>query len=96
MEVELTAEQTKSEWIVCSYGYDPKVTACVRVENGDTPMDAKIIGLKGDRATIYVKPAILEKLFKILDPFLQEVEAAKMRTGDEAQEALTEPYGDTQ
>ena len=88
MEVELTAEKTKSEWVVCSYGYDPKVTVCVRVENGDVPLEAKIIGLKGSGDATYVKPAILQKLFTVLGPFLQEVEVAKLRTNDDASEIL--------
>ena len=80
MEPQLKVEKTKSEWITCSYGYDPKVTVFIRVENGEMPHDAKIGGLRGDSETTYIKFGILQKLFQALLPFLQEVRVAQERT----------------
>lgn len=80
MEPELKAEKTKSEWITCSIGYSPKITVCIRVENGTTPHEAKVIGLRGDCEAIYVKIENLEKLSQVLLPFLTEVKVAKVRT----------------
>jgi hypothetical protein len=80
MEAELKIKKSVAEWICCEYGLTNRVTICIRVENGDTPHDAKVTGLRGNGETTYIKMPILQSLFHALLPFLQEVRVAQERT----------------